>query len=391
MEKFRGVDYYGIDALLSEDERMVRDAIRDWVEAEYLPIVTEHHRQGTFPVTLLPKLGELGVFGATLKGYGCAGLNNVAYGLIMQELERGDSGLRSAASVQSALVMYPIHAYGSDAQKERWLPALAAGTAVGCFGLTEPDHGSDPGGMKTRAARRGDAWILNGTKLWITNGSIADLALVWAKDAADHEIYGYLVERGTPGFSTLDIPGKFSMRASITSELSFQDCPIPVENRLPGVTGLKGPLSCLSQARYGIAWGAVGAAMACYDWALQYAQQRVQFGRPIASFQLVQQKLVWIVTEITKAQLLCLQLGRLKDEGRARAQQISMAKMNNVQIALDTARMARDILGAAGIVDEHPVIRHLMNLETVNTYEGTHDIHTLIIGRDITGCDAFGS
>ena len=391
MEKFRGVDYYGIDALLSEDERMVRDAIRDWVEAEYLPIVTEHHRQGTFPVTLLPKLGELGVFGATLKGYGCAGLNNVAYGLIMQELERGDSGLRSAASVQSALVMYPIHAYGADAQKERWLPALAAGTAVGCFGLTEPDHGSDPGGMKTRAAQRGDAWILNGTKLWITNGSIADVALVWAKDAEDHEIYGYLVERGTPGFSTLDIHGKFSMRASITSELSFQDCRIPVENRLPGVKGLKGPLSCLSQARYGIAWGAVGAAMACYDWALQYAQQRVQFGRPIAAFQLVQQKLVWIVTEITKAQLLCLQLGRLKDEGKARAQQISMAKMNNVQIALDTARMARDILGAAGIVDEHPVIRHLMNLETVNTYEGTHDIHTLIIGRDITGCDAFGS
>src|SRR5207253_577980 len=266
MEKFRGVDYYGIDALLSEDERMVRDAIRDWVEAEYLPIVTEHHRQGTFPVALLPKLGELGVFGATLKGYGCAGLNNVAYGLIMQELERGDSGLRSAASVQSALVMYPIHAYGSD--------------------------------------------------------------------------------------------------------VSCQDCRIPVVNRLPGVKGLKGPLSCLSQARYGIAWGAVGAAMACYDWALQYAQQRVQFGRPIASFQLVQQKLVWIVTEITKAQLLCLQLGRLKDEGKARAQQISMAKMNNVQIALDTARMARDILGAAGIVDEHPVIRHLMNLETVNTYEG---------------------
>ncbi|PYM85506.1 MAG: acyl-CoA dehydrogenase [Candidatus Rokuibacteriota bacterium] len=391
MEKFRGVDYYGIDALLSEDERMVRDALRDWVEAEYLPIVTEHHRQGTFPVTLLPKLGELGVFGATLKGYGCAGLNHVAYGLIMQELERGDSGLRSAASVQSALVMYPIHAYGSDAQKERWLPALAAGTAVGCFGLTEPDHGSDPGGMKTRAARRGDSWILNGTKLWITNGSIADLALVWAKDAEDHEIYGYLVERGAPGFSTLDIHGKFSMRASITSELSLQDCRVPVENRLPGVKGLKGPLSCLSQARYGIAWGAVGAAMACYDWALQYAQQRVQFGRPIASFQLVQQKLVWIVTEITKAQLLCLRLGRLKDEGRARAQQISMAKMNNVQIALDTARLARDILGAAGIVDEHPVIRHLMNLETVNTYEGTHDIHTLIIGRDITGCDAFGS
>ncbi len=390
MEKFRGVDYYGVDSLLTEDERMVRDAIRDWVEAEYLPIVTEHHRAGTFPVHLIPKLGELGVFGATLKGYGCAGLNNVAYGLIMQELERGDSGLRSAASVQSGLVMYPIHAYGSEEQKDRWLPALASGAKVGCFALTEPDHGSDPGTMKARAVRRGDSWVLNGTKLWITNGSIADVAVVWAKDAEDHEIYGYLVERGTPGFSTLDIPGKFSMRASITSELSFQDCRIPLENLLPGVKGLKGPLGCLSQARYGIAWGAVGAAMACYDWALQYAQQRIQFGKPIASFQLVQQKLVWMVTEITKAQLLCLQLGRLKDEGKARPQQISMAKMNNVQMALETARMARDILGAAGIVDEHPVIRHMLNLETVNTYEGTHDIHTLIIGRDITGLDAFG-
>ncbi|PYM08720.1 MAG: acyl-CoA dehydrogenase [Candidatus Rokuibacteriota bacterium] len=390
MEKFRGVDYYGVDALLTEDERMVRDAIRDWVEAEYLPIVTEHHRAGTFPVDVIPKLGELGVFGATLKGYGCAGLNHVAYGLIMQELERGDSGLRSTASVQSGLVMYPIYAYGSDAQKDRWLPALASGAKVGCFGLTEPDHGSDPGTMKARAVRRGDSWVLNGTKLWITNGSIADVAVVWAKDAEDHEIYGYLVPRGTPGFSTLDIPGKFSMRASITSELSFQDCRIPVENRLPGVKGLKGPLGCLSQARYGIAWGAVGAAMACYDWALQYAQQRIQFAKPIAAFQLVQQKLVWMVTEITKAQLLCLQLGRLKDEGKARPQQISMAKMNNAQMALESARMARDILGAAGIVDEHPVIRHMLNLETVNTYEGTHDIHTLIIGRDITGLDAFG-
>ncbi len=390
MEKFRGLDYYGVDALLTEDERMVRDAIRDWVEAEYLPIVTEHHRAGTFPVHVIPKLGELGVFGATLKGYGCAGLNHVAYGLIMQELERGDSGLRSTASVQSGLVMYPIHTYGSEAQKDRWLPTLASGAKVGCFGLTEPDHGSDPGTMKARAVRRGDSWVLNGTKLWITNGSIADVAVVWAKDAEDHEIYGYLVERGTPGFSTLDIPGKFSMRASITSELSFQDCRIPLENRLPGVKGLKGPLGCLSQARYGIAWGAVGAAMACYDWALQYAQQRVQFAKPIAAFQLVQQKLVWMVTEITKAQLLCLQLGRLKDEGQARPQQISMAKMNNAQMALESARMARDILGAAGIVDEHPVIRHMLNLETVNTYEGTHDIHTLIIGRDITGLDAFG-
>jgi glutaryl-CoA dehydrogenase len=390
MEKFHGVDYFGIEELLGEEERMVRDAVRDWVEAEFLPIVTHHHRAGTFPVELIPKLGELGVFGATLTGYGCAGLNNVAYGLIMQELERGDSGLRSCASVQSSLVMYPIWSYGSEAQKERWLPAMARGAKLGCFGLTEPDHGSDPGSMKTRARRRGDRYVLQGTKLWITNGSIADVAVVWAKED-DGEIYGYLVERGTPGFSTLDIHGKFSMRASITSELSFQDCAIPLENKLPGVAGLKGPLSCLSQARYGIAWGALGAAMACYDWTLQYAQQRIQFGKPIAAFQLVQQKLVWMITEITKAQLLVLQLGRLKDQGRVRAQQVSMAKMNNVAMALETARLGRDILGAAGIIDEHPVIRHMMNLETVKTYEGTHDIHALIIGRDITGLDAFGA
>ncbi|PYM65010.1 MAG: acyl-CoA dehydrogenase [Candidatus Rokuibacteriota bacterium] len=388
MEKFRGVDYYAIEALLSEEERMVRDAVRDWVETEFLPVVTEHHRAGTFPLSLVPRLGELGVFGATLKGYGCAGLNHVAYGLIMQELERGDSGLRSFASVQSGLVMYPIARYGSDAQKDRWLPALQTGAAIGCFGLTEPDHGSDPGGMRTRAARQGDRYVLNGTKLWITNGSIADVAVVWAK-GDDGEIGGYLVERGTPGFGALDIPGKFSMRASVTSELSFQDCRVPDENRLPGAAGLKAPLACLSQARYGIAWGAVGAAMACYDWALQYAQQRVQFGKPIGGFQLVQRKLVWMLTEITKAQLLCLQLGRLKDQGVVRAQQISMAKMNNVARALETARLARDILGAAGIVDEHPIIRHLLNLETVNTYEGTEDIHTLIVGRDITGLDAF--
>lgn len=389
MEKFKGVDYYGIEALLSEEERMVRDAVRDWVEAEFLPIIQEHHRAGTFPRHLIPRLGEMGVFGANLQGYGCAGLNHVAYGLIMQELERGDSGLRSCASVQGALVMYPIHAYGSEAQKERWLPALARGEKVGCFGLTEPDYGSDPGGMRTRALRKGDGYVLNGTKLWITNGSIADVAVVWAKDD-DGEIAGFLVEAGTPGFSTLDIPGKFSMRASVTSELSFQDCRIPAENRLPEARGLKAALACLSQARYGIAWGAIGAAMACYDWALQYARARVQFGRPIASFQLVQQKLVFMLTEITKAQLLALQLGRLKDQGRARAQQISLAKRNNVWMALETARMARDILGAAGIVDEHPVIRHLLNLETVYTYEGTHDIHTLIIGRDITGLSAFG-
>jgi glutaryl-CoA dehydrogenase len=389
MEKFRGVDYYGIDDLLTEEQRMMRDAVRDWVESRFLPIVAQHHRDGSFPTELSRDLGEMGVFGATLKGYGCAGLDNIAYGLIMQELERGDSGLRSFASVQSGLVMYPIHAYGSGAQKDRWLPALQSGAALGCFGLTEPDHGSDPGGMKTRASKKGHEYVLNGTKLWITNGSVADVAVVWAK-GDDGEIGGYLVERGTPGFSTLDIHGKFSMRASITSELAFADCRIPLENKLPGVKGLKGPLSCLSQARYGIAWGAIGAAMACYDWALQYSQQRIQFNKPIGSFQLVQQKLVWMITEITKAQLLCWRLGQLKDEGRARPQQISMAKMNNVQMALDSARMARDILGAAGIVDEHPIIRHMLNLETVNTYEGTHDIHTLIVGRDITGLDAFG-
>ena len=389
MEKFRGVDYFGIEEHLSDEQRMIRDSVRDWVELRFLPIVTEHHRNATFPVEIAAELGEMGVFGATLKGYGCLGLDHVAYGLIMQELERGDSGLRSFASVQSGLVMYPIYSYGSDAQKDRWLPPLQSGEAIGCFGLTEPDHGSDPGGMKTRAVTKGKEYVLNGTKLWITNGSVADVAVVWAK-GDDGEIGGYLVEKGTPGYSTLDIPGKFSMRASITSELAFQDCRIPLENKLPGVKGIKGPLSCLSQARYGIAWGVIGAAMGCYDWALQYAQQRIQFGKPIGSFQLVQQKLVWMINEITKAQLLCLQLGRLKDAGRVRPQQISLAKMNNVQMALDTARLARDIMGAAGIVDEHPIMRHMMNLETVNTYEGTHDIHVLIVGRDVTGLDAFG-
>jgi glutaryl-CoA dehydrogenase len=389
MEKFRGVDYFGIEEHLSEEQRMIRDTVRDWVESRFLPIVTQHHRDATFPVELAKDLGEMGVFGATLKGYGCLGLDNVAYGLIMQELERGDSGLRSFASVQSGLVMYPIYSYGTDAQKDRWLPRLQSGESMGCFGLTEPDHGSDPGSMKTRAVKKGNEYVLNGTKLWITNGSVAEVAVVWAK-GDDGEIGGYLVERGTPGFGTLDIHGKFSMRASITSELAFQDCRIPLENKLPGVKGLKGPLSCLSQARYGIAWGAIGAAMACYDWALQYAQQRIQFGKPIGSFQLVQQKLVWMLNEITKAQLLCLQLGRLKDADRVRPQQVSLAKMNNVQMALDTARLARDILGAAGIVDEHPIMRHMMNLETVNTYEGTHDIHVLIVGRDVTGLDAFG-
>src|SRR5499425_2206916 len=389
MSDYRGVDYYGIETLLSEEQRMVRDAVREWVEKEFVPIVSQHHRDGTFPIEVAKPLGEMGVFGATLTGYGCAGLDNVAYGLIMQELERGDSGLRSFASVQNGLVMYPIYTYGSEAQKEKWLPRLQSGEALGCFGLTEPDHGSDPGSMATRAVKKGNEYVLNGTKLWITNGSVAEVAVVWAK-GDDGEIGCYLVERGTPGFGTLDIHGKFSMRASITSELSFQDCRVALANRLPGAKGLKAPLACLSQARYGIAWGAVGAAQACYDWALQYAQTRVQFGKPIAGFQLVQKKLVWMVTEITKGQLLCLQLGRLKDGAGVRPQQISMAKMNNVWMALETARMARDILGAAGIVDEHPIIRHLLNLETVITYEGTHDIHTLIVGRDITGLDAFG-
>src|SRR2546426_4612151 len=384
------VDYYGLDELLGEEERMTRASVRSFVEREVLPVIERCHSDEQFPRPLIARMGELGFFGATLKGYGCAGLSSVAYGLIMQELERGDSGLRSCASVQSGLVMYPIYAYGSDAQKDRWLPVLATGETVGCFGLTEPDHGSDPGGMKTRAVKKGDAYVLNGTKLWITNGSIADVAVVWAK-TEDGEIRGFLVGKGTPGFSTLDIHGKFSMRASITSELAFQDCRIPLDNLLPNVQGLRGPLGCLNQARYGIAWGAVGALMACYDWALQYAQQRVQFGKPIGSFQLVQQKLVWMLNEITKAQLLVLQLGRLKDAGTVRPQQVSLAKMNNVQVALDGARMARDILGAAGLLGEHPAIRHMLNLETVNTYEGTHDIHTLIVGRDVTGLDAFGA
>ena len=382
-------DLMQIDNELTDEERLIRDTVRTFARDRVLPHVEDWFEEGTLPRDVMPELGKLGVLGMHLAGYGCAGAGAIAYGVACRELEACDSGLRSAASVQGSLSMFPIWRYGSEEQKTEWLPRMAAGEAVGCFGLTEPDHGSDPGAMKTRARRQGDGYVLNGTKLWITNGSIADVAVVWAKED-DGEIYGYLVERGMPGFSTLDIHGKFSMRASITSELSFQDCRISLENRFPKVKGLRGPLGCLNQARYGIAWGAVGAAMACYDWALQYAQQRIQFGKPIASFQLVQQKLVWMITEITKAQLLCLQLGRLKDAGQLRPQQVSMAKMNNVQMALDGARLGRDILGAAGIVDEHPIIRHMMNLETVNTYEGTHDIHTLIIGRDITGLDAFG-
>jgi len=386
MSGSQGVDYYEVEGLLSEEERMMRDVARAFADEQILPIVTQHFRQGTFPSGLIRKMGDLGFLGATLQGYGCAGINNVAYGLIMQELERGDSGVRSFASVQGSLVMYPIHAFGSESQKARWLPRLAAGEAVGCFGLTEPDFGSDPGNMATKAVSVGAEHVLNGTKLWITNGSIADVAVVWAK--LDGVVRGFLVERGTPGFTARDIHGKHSMRASVTSELSFQDCRIPAENLLPKGDGLRAPLSCLNQARYGIAWGAVGAAVACYQPALDYSRQRVQFNKPIASFQLVQQKLVHMLTEITKAQLLCLQLGRLKDAGRLRHPQVSLAKRNNVAAALEIARLARDIHGANGIVDEYPVIRHMLNLESVFTYEGTHDIHTLILGRDITGISA---
>jgi glutaryl-CoA dehydrogenase len=388
MSQFKGADFFQLDDLLTEEELMVRNTVRDFVEEKFLPLVTEHYRNGTFPQEIIPQLGELGLLGPSIEGYGCAGLNAIAYGLICQELERGDSGLRSFASVQSSLVMYPIHAYGTEAQKQKWLPELAKGHKIGCFGLTEPDYGSNPGGMITRARKRGDSYILNGAKMWITNGSVADIAVVWAKDD-DDEIRGFLVERGTPGFRAMDIEGKFSLRASVTSELILENCEIPAENLLPGTSGLKGPLSCLSQARYGIAWGALGAAMACYDTALSYSQNRIQFDKPIASFQLVQQKLVHMVTEITKGQLLAWRLGQLKDQGKIRHPQISMAKMNNVKIALDISRVARDILGANGIADEYPIMRHMGNLESVYTYEGTHDIHCLTIGRDITGIAAF--
>jgi len=385
---FEALDFYRIEDELSSEERIVRDTVREFVEKEFLPCVVEHVRQdGSFPLNLVPKMAELGLFGANLQGYGCAGMNAVAYGLLMQELERGDSGLRSFASVQGGLVMYPIHSFGSDEQKQRWLPAMARGERIGCFGLTEPDFGSDPAGMLTKAERRGDTWILNGTKRWITNGSIADLALIWAQ--TDEGIQGFLVEAGAQGYEARDMKGKFSLRASITSEIFLQDTPVPEANRLPNAKGLKGPLSCLNQARYGIAWGAVGAALACFDEALRYARQRVVFERALASLQIPQQKLAWMATEITKAQLLVLRLGRLKDAGTLRAAMVSMAKMNNVDVALNIARMARDMLGANGIVDDYCSMRHMMNLETVRTYEGTHDIHTLILGRDLTGFDAF--
>jgi glutaryl-CoA dehydrogenase len=385
---FQGADFLRLDDLLSEEELLARESVRAFVSKEFLPLIQEHVRQdGSFPMQLVPRMAELGLFGANLQGYGCAGMNNVAYGLVMQELERGDSGLRSFASVQGGLVMYPIHAYGSEAQKERWLPALAAGRAIGCFGLTEPDFGSHVSGMRTRAVKRGASWVLNGTKRWITNGTLAQVAVVWAH--TDDGVRGFLVETDRPGFEARDIKGKFSLRASVTSELFLHDVEVSEEAALlPGVRGLKGPLSCLTQARYGIAWGALGAAMACYDEALRYAQERVVDGGPLATKQLTQEKLVFMLTEITKGQLLAWRLGRLKDEGRLEHVMVSMGKRNNVDVALQIARLARDLLGANGIVDDYCAMRHMVNLETVRTYEGTHDIHMLILGEHATGMRA---
>jgi glutaryl-CoA dehydrogenase len=380
-------DLYNVDHLLSEEERMVRDTVRKFVRERVLPIIDRHFEAGTFPRELIPEIADLGLLGMHLEGYGCAGLSAVCYGLACQELEAGDSGLRSFVSVQGSLAMFPIHKFGSEEQKQHWLPRMARGEVIGCFGLTEPDSGSDPGSMRTTARRDGDSYILNGTKMWITNGGIADLAVVWAR--TDEGIRGFLVERGTPGFTTSDIHQKLSLRASVTSELHFEDCRVPAANMLPNVRGLRGPLSCLDEARYGIAWGANGAARTCYETALDYAKTRIQFNRPIASFQLVQQKLAIIATELVKAQLLALQLGRLKDEGLLHPVQISIAKRNNVREALETARTARSILGANGITLEYPISRHMNNLESVFTYEGTDDIHTLIIGQAITGFNAF--
>ena len=387
---YEAPDYYAIEELLTEEERLVRDTARRFVEEEFQPHIVEAYRNGTFPMQLVPRLAELGFFGPTLpEAYGCAGASSVAYGLISQELERGDSGLRSFASVQSSLVMYPIFAFGSESQKSNWLPRMARGQAIGCFGLTEPDFGSNPAGMRTTAKRAKGGFVLDGVKRWITNGNVADVAVVWAR--LEDKVHGFLVETDRPGFKAEQMHGKLSLRASVTSELYFDHCWIPEENRLPGTGSMKAPLACLSQARYGISWGAIGAASACYDCALRYAQGRVMFSRPIAGYQLVQRKLVEMIVEITKAQLLSLRLGRLKDAGKVRPEQISLAKMNNVSKALEIARLARDILGGNGIMDEYPIMRHMMNLETVNTYEGTEDVHRLIIGKDITGFDAFGN
>ena len=388
MAAYRGTDYLLIDTLLSDEEKLVRQTARQFVEERVLPIIKDCYNQGRFPADLIPEMGELGFFGANLEGYGCAGMSNVEYGLMMQELERGDSGLRSFVSVQGALVMYPIHAYGSDAQKERWLPALQSGRAIGCFGLTEPGFGSNPAGMTTTARRDGDGWILNGEKTWITSGTTADVAVVWARTAEG--VRGFLVERGMPGFSASDIHGKLSMRASVTSSLSLSECRVPESSRLPGAIGLKVALGCLSQARFGIGWGALGAASDCFETARAYTKLRKQFDdRPIASHQLVQDKLAWMVTEITKGQLLALHCGRLKDQGRLEPAHVSMLKRNNVAMALECARLSRDLLGANGIIDDYPIMRHMCNLESVKTYEGTDHIHTLVIGEAVTGIPAY--
>jgi glutaryl-CoA dehydrogenase len=389
--KFHGFDFLHLDSSFSEDELLVRRTARDFVEDNLVPIIEPCFREGRFPRELVKSMGELGFFGATIDGYGCAGMSNVEYGLVMQELERGDSGFRSFVSVQSALVMYPIYTFGSDEQKNTWLPALATGEKLGCFGLTEPEFGSNPGGMKTTARKSGDGYVLNGEKLWITSGHISDVAVIWARvEDEDNRVRGFLVETDRPGFKAYDVHGKWSLRASVTSGLSLQDVHVPEANLMPGTGGLKSPLMCLNQARYGISWGALGAAMSCYDTALQYSKTRKQFhNMPIAGHQLVQEKLVWMASEISKGQLLSLHVGRMKDAGTVGHEHISMAKRNNVWMALETARMARDILGANGITEDYPIMRHMMNLESVKTYEGTHDIHTLILGHSLTGIGAY--
>jgi glutaryl-CoA dehydrogenase len=388
MQPFRGVDYMLVDSQFDEQERLVRETAREFVSDRIVPSIADWYSEGRFPRNLIPELGRMGFLGANLEGWGCAGMSNVEYGLVMQELERGDSGLRSFVSVQGALVMYPIWKYGSQEQKDAWLPKLQKGEAVGCFGLTEPDFGSNPAGMRTTAVRNGDHWVINGEKTWITSGTTADVAIVWARTSDG--IRGFLVEKGTPGYTSSDIHGKMSMRASVTSSLSFSDCRVPDGSMLPGVKGLKGPLSCLSQARYGIGWGVIGAAMDCYETARQYTILRKQFDdRPLASHQLVQEKLAGMITEITKAQLLALHAGRLKDQGKLDPAHISMLKRNNVSIALDVARTSRDLLGANGITGEYPIMRHLCNLETVKTYEGTDHIHALVIGERVTGIPAY--
>lgn len=388
MAKFAGVDYLHIDSLFSEQELLVRQTARQFIEDRAMPLIKDCFREDRFPKELIPEMGQLGFFGANLEGYGCAGMSNVEYGLLMQEIERCDSGLRSFASVQGALCMYPIHAFGTEEQKEKWLPPMAEGKKIGCFGLTEPGFGSNPSGMTTRAVKSGAEWILNGEKTWITNGSVADIAIVWAR--TDEGIRGFLVEKGTPGYSTSDIHGKLSMRASVTSSLAFADCRIPESNLLPQAKGLKAALACLTQARHGIGWGVIGAAMDCYETARQYTLMRKQFDdRPIASHQLVQEKLAWMITEITKGQLLAIQCGRLKDQGKLEPAHVSMLKKNNVEIALEVARKSRDLLGGNGIMEEYPIMRHLCNLETVKTYEGTDHIHTLVIGERVTGVPAY--